>query len=312
MQQENRQSESEKSKKDPSPRGPMSMGLYPEKHQHAEESKSTNYAESAEEEVDRFLRALVRWFLVRLFQARFTEIANLIVGIAIFIVAIVAACIYGGQLEEMRKATEAANNSAKAAKLSAETAMATQRPWLQVKMKLAQDLVPYDKGDVLTVDVSVSNIGLGVANDVQSTLKTEVPLTILNRSAPSSPHRPDVFEAAGELGNWCKTLKPNGRFTDSFFPSDKRFVPPWTLNITDIQMKQSGIGINGLSRFSLLVFGCVSYRYGDFPEWHHTGIVYELDDVSVPGSPAFLIQRKRYGINELSLHPFQFYSQYSD
>jgi len=85
------------------PCGPLSSKLYPEHHKNAEKRESADYAEDFDDETDRFLSALVRWFMIRLFEAKFIDFVGSVTGIALLIVGIIAACIYNDQLGEMRK-----------------------------------------------------------------------------------------------------------------------------------------------------------------------------------------------------------------
>jgi hypothetical protein len=211
-------------------------------------------------------------------------------------------------LQQMQAQTGAQVQSAQATIKTADIAAATQRPWMKIGLQLGNGLIPHVQGDELNIIFNVSNIGTGVAHDVEFHLKAEVPPFPTHPEKDATAPHPNLFEMAGNLGTWCKTIKPDNLHRDIFFPNDTRPRPPWSITLTTADMRKSEVQDDGNYRFIALVFGCALYKYGSFPEWHHSGVVYEL--TSSRGGT--LEEGVHYEITDLSLAPFSFYPQFGD
>lgn len=87
--------------------------------------------QNPEDEVDRWLRLFEEWTKKKIGEASFVDVAQMIISFILAVAGIVALFIYGGQLREMKKATNAAQMAAyeacRGSKISQAALLETQR-----------------------------------------------------------------------------------------------------------------------------------------------------------------------------------------
>jgi hypothetical protein len=106
LQEEHRSSETHNADNGSDEDGLRPSSLQAEQHYEADIEKPRNDQENPEEEVDRQIRAFRRWILIRAKQATFIDFVEIVTGIILVVVGIIAVCIYDGQLAEMRSTNE--------------------------------------------------------------------------------------------------------------------------------------------------------------------------------------------------------------
>jgi hypothetical protein len=191
----------------------------------------------------------------------------------------------------------------------ANGALATQRPWLRLSMRLWRPVEPYADGYTFIVVPSITNIGTGVASEAKMYFEAE-------GFAEIAP-----INKALAVKDWCKSLKPDFiGFGDeaTYFPGVTVDTPKPGLGIVTTNKKWKKSDFNEADpRVDTLIYGCVLYRFAPFPEWHHTSVVYNLRLADVPDSDLFnggglpLIPRK-FEINELNLRLYTFSPEWGD
>jgi len=191
--------------------------------------------------------------------------------------------------DRMKDQAEWTRNLVEQARRSADSAGAVQRPWMRLSLSLAH-FTPIEHGYDLTMIPHLRNSGSGVGTKVSLRIEFRIPPTPITNTVV--PGERNLFVVADEYQQWCETVKPDVRGLRTYFPGDNRDEPQWTVNVLDSDMMKSQMTVKGETRFTVLVYGCVLYKFEPFTEWHHTGVVYELDGVGDGGIPLFLFPKK--------------------
>ncbi len=224
---------------------------------------------------------------------------KLVVETITLIVIFIYTCIAYHQWTEMRKATDAANISANAAKKSGdvaeETLIALQRPWLSVHMEIVSDFKiskVANQQDTITIRFIVKNVGnspaLGI--DIQPRIYILGPwVNILSEERQIC-----------DLGSGPKILK-KPLLGYALFPND-HFIQDISLGISHKDIEQFRMKITEFTRsinspppnknyIYLALVGCVRYRFGFDGSLHKTGFIEEINRVN-PRYP-----NETFGIN---------------
>jgi hypothetical protein len=211
---------------------------------------------------------------------------------------------FGETLRQMKE-------QAGSARLTAENALAIQRPWLRMSLRLARPLTIIKNGYDLSMIPTMNNIGTGVATQVSSRIEFRIPAIPQHPEINASAPHPNTFEVAWMVRDWCKKVKPSAMDLRTYFPADRKDEPQWDLNILDDDMKKSRFVFHDEARFEVLVYACVLYKFEPFPEWHHTAIVYQLSGAE-NGMPYLLKPKQTYTLDGLFFAPFPFAPEWGD
>lgn len=192
--------------------------------------------------------------------------------------------------------------SAGAAKQSAEAAIAAQRPWLKLELRMAQPLTIIPAGYDFAVIPSVTNIGNSVAKNVS--------LRFDHRVSGMSPND-DLFKVAATYRDWCENLKPNVAGLDTYFPHETGESPGAHVNVLMDEMQKYRLPPKNEPRFILLFFGCLAYKFDGSPSLHHTAVVYELS-ARQNNLPYLLKINTPYAMNDLIFEHFPWDWEHAD
>jgi|SRR5581483_3515314 len=186
-------------------------------------------------------------------------------GIGILqLVGLIILCVYAAFTVGIFCANKKA---ADAAKQSADAAIAAQRPWLKLELRMAQPLRIIPNGYDFAAIPSVTNVGNSVAKDVSFRFD--------HRVSGMSPDD-NLFKLAATYRDWCENLKPNVAGLDTYFPHEGEDSPGAHVNVLMDEMQKYRLPPKNEPRFIVLFFGCLAYTFDGSPSLHHTAVVYEL------------------------------------
>lgn len=192
--------------------------------------------------------------------------------------------------------------AAEAAKQSADAAIAAQRPWLKLELRMAEPLTMIPSGYDFAVIPSVTNIGNSVAKDVSFRFD--------HRVSGMSPND-NLFKLAATYRDWCEDLKPNVAGLDTYFPHEAGESPGAHVNVLMDEMQKYRLPPKNEPRFILLLFGCLAYRFDGSPSLHHTAVVYELT-ARQNNLPYMLKTNTTYSISDLIFEHFPWDWEHAD
>jgi hypothetical protein len=202
-------------------------------------------------------------------EFRTVEIIQIVVSVALGIIGVIALFIYYGQLDQMRKSTEASTVAAVASRSAAETAhdalAMRQRPWIGIsgelkveKMEFVPNTIqPHDlEPNALNLDVSytLDNWGAGPARKVSAGIGA----IVSNDPDPPATWRKMACDV-GELASKSETIP-------TFFILPKSPVATSSKSHSGIPQK-----INEVRQVWLV--GCFVYQ-DIFGGLHHTKLLF--------------------------------------
>jgi hypothetical protein len=178
-------------------------------------------------------------------------------NVVLIVVAIVAATIYGMQLEEMQRAN----------RLTRATLELSQRPWLIADVRLVGPL-KFDKmgGVTLPVWYSLKNTGHSPALKVWPSVEMFLP-----RNPETEPNM--------ERDKLCaRADDSSSHMGQAVFPSgaapDPTSIVGTAVGKEDIQRGQI---LNGFIIPTVIL--CIAYQATLDNEWHHTGMIFEVHKI---------------------------------
>jgi len=216
------------------------------------------------------------------------ERLQLIVNVILAVIGIIAICIYVGQLRvyqsqlnEMIKATKAAQKSADTA---AESLVLQQRPWVKIKHRILRPLTfgtEAWKGPVASAVIGdiLENVGQSVALNVLS-WEDIIPMDSDGSIRTARLRQSEMCDA-------YRHRTPRSLTGYMLFPKDN----PWVQNSTVGPKMETVLKATASSPISgkvgFVLVGCVSYRSAFEPKdssMHQTGFTYYLGNVGKDGS----------------------------
>jgi hypothetical protein len=223
---------------------------------------------------------------------------QLAINAATFFVVGAYTLVAAYQLIEMKISSEAA-------KQTADAAIAAQRPWLKLELRLAVPLTQVPNGYDFAVTPFIENVGNSVATDVSFHVNKRV-----SPMAENIPPDKNEFAVAWGYKNWCEQSKPDIAGLETFFPKESRDDPPSHMTIIPADIQNSGFSPKGETRYVILVYGCLTYKFEGSPNIHHTGVVYEL--TARKNNNSFMLRVQSYSRNDLLFFPFPFAWEYAN
>ncbi len=82
------------------------ISLQPIESNQAQTQEANNDQAYPQDEVDRQLEAIRRWIVLKFKEAKLVEVVAMVTGLVLVVIGVIGACIYYGQLEEMRHTNE--------------------------------------------------------------------------------------------------------------------------------------------------------------------------------------------------------------
>ncbi len=234
----------------------------PVPHTHDEGILSEGKASSPEKSKDDSETAFLR-------ATRRIEWLQFTVNVILAVIGVGALVIYGGQLNEMRRATDAsivaANAAADQARTSASQLELTERPWVTIETTLASGMMQDAHGAVMILKVTYRNTGNTPAAGI-----VLAPVLYAEQSFDEDfpSKRTEVCQAAMKASGAGEFLFPNTAITDT--------------RIVRIQRNEvdAGLRLYRENFFSAVLVVCAGYRQ-TFQKTarYYTGIIYSFDHV---------------------------------
>jgi hypothetical protein len=168
-----------------------------------------NSGTDTENEIDQQLEALKAWFVEKFKDAKLIDIAQIVIGVFVVGLGIFGACIYSGQLEQMKTTN----------RLTQEALDINSRPWVGIEnpanmpivFRYDWPVVPPLPGPSIMVDLrfNIKNYGSSTARVLDPTIYLDYhaqnqPQTLIRQTCQIDKYRtPGQVTIQGDVGESC-------------------------------------------------------------------------------------------------------------
>jgi hypothetical protein len=216
-------------------------------------------------------------------------------------------------LAEVKATNSLARETHKTFEMSAKQLEVTQRPWITAKLSVGRDGLSFTKDQKWSLDgvVVLKNVGHSPAVAI-STMYAVVALSAVDIfDEPTGAIR--VQRLICDEVRRDPTVVADVPRVNTLFPGDET-TPLQVESVTRYSFDVDALKLSMGSYVSLVVVGCVDYRFTFAPEHHQTGFIYRL----YGGDPAELYEHRMIKVGEnlppekLQLIEYFFGGKYAD
>ena len=178
---------------------------------------------------------------------------------------------YGEIQKQTTSAEISANAARKSADIAEDTMVATERPWLNVRLRPGSDLQFDEHGGLIIIDFIIKNVGHSPAFNIYPFGQ----ILILSRQGTDlGAEQTKVFAVGQNVFNNKRNLKDSS-LGYVLFPTDE-FSLSWPVTFSRKDIEE-GYRMTKSKIIAPILFGCVFYRFAFDQSVHKTGFIVNIN-----------------------------------
>lgn len=214
--------------------GGRSVRLQSEQHQSAKEAEPGYDRDYSEEETERQIRTIRAWLFRKLREATLIDVFEMVTGVVLVLVGVIAAFIYHGQLAEMRHTNELTQKALDGSDKTLEATLTKMQGQIDQTKRLADETHTANQNTIL-----IDRPWLGIVIEVTNFGPNKIPVKTININ--NSGKRPAMITSFVSNGDYFKVIPTSPPYPGAS-SIKKQFLVPGTRYVSVVNLFQdSGI-----------------------------------------------------------------------